>query len=330
MTADRRRDHGRYDELTAGYALDALDPQDEADCGAHLPDCDRCQDAVARFTEITAALAQAAPAAEPSPALGPRIMAAVAREPGAGAPRRSFEAGPARSYGAWAALSYEAGPGCSDEAGPGRSDEAGPARSDEAGPGRSDEAGPGRPGEPAPAGRGRLQPGRPGRPRRPLRVIAAGVAAAAALIAGGVTWAGLTGGGSPQPPAASCGPAGTCRQIVLTSAVSHAPAGRVIIADGTAWLVPAGLKADNTARQVYVLWQITGGHTPRAVGSFDVREDGRRPIRIGALAVPYSRTRAFAVSLEHGRAIPATASHPVALGQAHAERPGAGRPEGRR
>jgi anti-sigma-K factor RskA len=281
MTADRRRDHGRYDELTAGYALDALDPQDEADCAAHLPGCDRCQDAVARFTEITAALAQAAPAAEPSPALGPRIMAAIAREPVPGAPGRTHEPGLARA-------------------------------------------------NPAHRRPGRLQPGQPGRARRPLRVFAAGVAAAAALIAGGVTWAGLTGGsGPPQPPAASCGQAGACRQIVLTSAASHAPAGRVIISDGTAWLVPAGLKADNTARQVYVLWQITGGHTPLAVGSFDVRAGGRRPIRIGALAVPYSRTWAFAVSLERGRAIPATPSHPVALGQTPAGRPGAGRPDAR-
>jgi hypothetical protein len=206
---------------------------------------------------------------------------------------------------------------------------------------------PGRPADPAPGAaepgragparvnpahrrRGRLATGRPGRPRRPLRVIAAGVAAAAALIAGGVTWAGLTGGSGPPPPAASCGQAGTCRQIVLTSAVSHAPAGRVIIAGGTAWLVPAGLRADNTARQVYVLWQMTGGHTALAVGSFDVRAGDRRPIRVGALAVPYSRTRAFAVSLEHGRAIPAAPSQPVALGQTPAERPGAGRPAARR
>jgi anti-sigma-K factor RskA len=339
MTADRRRHHGRYDELTAGYALDALDPQDEADCAAHLPGCDRCQDAVARFTEITAALARAAPAAEPSPALGPRIMAAVAREPVPGAPGRTHETGPAGPD-----EPVLAGRGLPHESGPGRPDELVPA-----GRGLPHESGPGRPDEPDPAGQGlpyepgparanpahrrpgRLQPGRPGRPRRPLRVIAGGVAAAAALIAGGVTWAGLTGGsGPPQPPAASCGQAGACRQIVLTSAASHAPAGRVIIADGTAWLVPAGLKADNTARQVYVLWQITGGHTPLAVGSFDVRAGGRRPIRIGALAVPYSRTWAFAVSLEHGRAIPATPSHPVALGQTPAERPGAGRPDARR
>jgi hypothetical protein len=64
-----------------------------------------------------------------------------------------------------------------------------------------------------------------------------------------------------------------------------------------------------------VLWQITGTNTPLAVGSFDVSSQQRTPVRIGALAVPYQGTWAFAVSLEHGRAIPASPSRPVALGQ---------------
>jgi hypothetical protein len=54
---------------------------------------------------------------------------------------------------------------------------------------------------------------------------------------------------------------------------------------------------------------------PLAVGSFGVSSQQRTPVRIGALAVPYQGTWAFAVSLEHGRAIPASPSRPVALGQ---------------
>ena len=75
------------------------------------------------------------------------------------------------------------------------------------------------------------------------------------------------------------------------------------------------MTADDTATQVYVLWQITGAHTPLAVGSFDVARHGGRPMLIGKLAVPYRGTWAFAVSIEHGRTIPATPSHAVALGQ---------------
>jgi anti-sigma-K factor RskA len=280
MMTDSRREHARYDELAAGYALDALDAQDEADFAGHLPDCSRCQDAVARFTEITAALADTAPPAEPSPDLGDRIMAAVAREPA---------------------------PAGSQLEQPEQAEQPAPSR---LAPVRRLH------GSPRPAAH-RTSP-RSARPRRPLRVAAASAAAAAALITGGATYAGLQGsGGAPQPPSAGCVQARTCREIVLTDASSRAPAARLIVADGTAWLVPSGLKSDNTAQQVYVLWQITGGHTPLAVGSFDVRGQhaGGRPIRVGSLTVPYSGTWAFAVSLEHGRTIPAAPSHPVALGQ---------------
>src|SRR6202044_2710380 len=153
--------------------------------------------AVARFTEITAALAQAAPAAEPSPALGPRIMAAVAREPVPAGPGFGPEAASADP----AVPGFGQEPASADSAGPGFGREA--ASADPGGPAEAP-VNPGRPADPAPGAaepgragparvnpahrrRGRLPAGRPGRPRRPLRVIAAGVAAAAALIAGGVT-----------------------------------------------------------------------------------------------------------------------------------------------
>jgi len=151
--------------------------------------------------------------------------------------------------------------------------------------------------------------------RRRLVPIAS-AAAAAVLVAGGAIWGGLaaSGGGS-SPSVTSCLAASTCREVVLTDARTHAPAAKVVISGGTVWLIPSGLPADDAARQVYVLWQITGAHTPLAVGSFDVRAHGDKPVRIGALAVPYRGTWAFAVSLEHGRTIPATPSSAVALGQ---------------
>ena len=80
--------------------------------------------------------------------------------------------------------------------------------------------------------------------------------------------------------------AGPCREVVLTDASSRAPAARLIVTDGTAWLVPSGLKADNAARQVYVLWQITGGHIPLAVGSFDVRGLTPETARSGSARSP--------------------------------------------
>ncbi|MGH3398353.1 MAG: hypothetical protein ACRDPO_27070, partial [Streptosporangiaceae bacterium] len=132
---------------------------------------------------------------------------------------------------------------------------------------------------------------------------------------GAGTRTGTSAGTGAAGPAAGCVHAGSCREVVLTAVGSTAPAARLIVMNGTAWLVPSGLPADNPARQVYVLWQITAGHVPLALGSFDVARHGDQPIRIGALAVPLPGTRAFAVSRERGRTIPATPSRPVALGQ---------------
>lgn len=158
------------------------------------------------------------------------------------------------------------------------------------------------------------------RRRRSPRRLQLAAAAAAVLIAGGGTWAVLSGnGGAPQAPtAAECTRTLQCHEIELTDAAGHEPAAKVIVTAGSAWLVPTGIRADDTTRHIYVLWQISGAHVPLAVGSFDVRGHGGTPIRIGKLAVPYHGTLAFAVSLERGRTIPATPSHLVALGQVSA------------
>jgi hypothetical protein len=110
--------------------------------------------------------------------------------------------------------------------------------------------------------------------------------------------------------------ASQCTQVVLTAAGGHhAVAGRVIIEGRTVWLRPDRMRADDTASEIYVLWQLTGKHFPLAVGSFDVRPGAHGAIKIGTLAASYRGTLAFAVSLEHGRTIPASPSQPVALGQ---------------
>jgi anti-sigma-K factor RskA len=71
-------DHDRFDELAVGWALHALEPEDEAVFAAHLRDCDRCAGTVQEATEVMAAMAADLPAAEPSEALGHRLRSAVA------------------------------------------------------------------------------------------------------------------------------------------------------------------------------------------------------------------------------------------------------------
>lgn len=73
MTAD----HTPFDELAVGWALHALEPQDESLFVAHLAGCDRCATTVAETTDVMAAMATDLPQSEPSEGLRNRIRAAV-------------------------------------------------------------------------------------------------------------------------------------------------------------------------------------------------------------------------------------------------------------
>lgn len=266
--SDSASGHDPFEELAAGYALDALEPTDEQLYLEHARDCPQCTRALAGYREVAAALAETAPPAEPSAQLGDRILA-MAR---AGAEGRPGQQGP------------------------------GTAAAQDAGEQRTGTR------EHLPPGVHRLHPRR----SRWLRPVS--IAAAAALIAAGGIWGGLEAT-SPGParPAAFCEHG--CSEIVLTAKGTHQVAGKVFVRQQSVWMQPTDMKPDDTADQIYVLWQITGSKHPLAVGSFDVRKGTNAPIDIGPLAAPYHGTVAFAVSLEHGRSIPASPSSVAALGQ---------------
>jgi anti-sigma-K factor RskA len=68
-------------ELTAGYALDALDAEERRTYEAHLPDCERCREELASFWNVSEALAVASSGPAPAPDLRDRILAAARAEP---------------------------------------------------------------------------------------------------------------------------------------------------------------------------------------------------------------------------------------------------------
>jgi anti-sigma-K factor RskA len=74
MTSD---DHETYDELAVGWALHALEPEDEAVFAAHLSGCARCAETVVGTTEAMAAMAADLPQSEPSDELRQRLRRAV-------------------------------------------------------------------------------------------------------------------------------------------------------------------------------------------------------------------------------------------------------------
>lgn len=279
MVTGHPPDHGPFDELAAGYVLDALEPADEQRFLRHAEQCQSCSRALAGFREVAAALADTAPRAVPRPELGERILAAVRAD----LDRSSLAAPP--------------------PAGPGR-----PRQEDTAAwpPDRAAE-----PGDATPPAEDTVPPGvvrvRPAG-RRWLRPAAA--AAAVALIAGGGVWAGLAATAA-HPPPSSCAHVSGCTEIALTS--GHSVAARVIVSSDTAYLVPGVLTA-NPASKIYVLWQITKSGRVLALGSFDVHAGAHGPIKVGALAAALSGTQDFGVSLEPGRTIPRKPSHVVALG----------------
>jgi anti-sigma factor RsiW len=68
-------------ELTAGYALDALDADERRAYEEHLSGCEQCREELASFSATTEALAIAASGPAASDALRVRILAAARAEP---------------------------------------------------------------------------------------------------------------------------------------------------------------------------------------------------------------------------------------------------------
>ena len=73
-----RPEHEVFDELAVGWALHALEPEDETLFSRHLPGCARCARTVAETQEVMGAMAADLPAAEPSEGLRSRLRDAVA------------------------------------------------------------------------------------------------------------------------------------------------------------------------------------------------------------------------------------------------------------
>jgi hypothetical protein len=118
-------EHGEWDVLAVGWALSALDAQDEARLAAHLPGCERCTATVREALRTVAELAYAVPEDSPPRKLKQHILAAAAAEPRRPRPTHAVEtpahpaeerlpAGP-RLVTAGLAAGEEAGDGARDD-----------------------------------------------------------------------------------------------------------------------------------------------------------------------------------------------------------------------
>jgi anti-sigma-K factor RskA len=91
-------------ELTAGYALDALDPDERRAYEAHLEGCEQCREELAAFWQTTEALAVATSGPAPSAELRDRILAGAREEPQVVVPLASRRRRTAPVLGAVAAI----------------------------------------------------------------------------------------------------------------------------------------------------------------------------------------------------------------------------------
>jgi anti-sigma-K factor RskA len=107
-----RDQHERFEELAAGHALGALEPEDEQVFLTHVRGCARCERAVVAHRESLAHLAYAAPDVEPPASLLEGIRAGV-RASGRGASFPSDPASPADT--AWLVTAAEPAPAPVDE-----------------------------------------------------------------------------------------------------------------------------------------------------------------------------------------------------------------------
>src|SRR5262245_42665483 len=88
-------EHETYNELTAAYALDALDDDETKAYEEHLAGCAICQDNLAALSGTMVQLAFAAPPVDPSPELRERILEAARAERQSPAPAVAETVAPA-------------------------------------------------------------------------------------------------------------------------------------------------------------------------------------------------------------------------------------------
>ncbi|MCV2491418.1 anti-sigma factor [Geodermatophilus sp. YIM 151500] len=310
------REHEPFDELAVGWALHALEPEDETRFARHLPDCRRCASTVAETTELMAAMATDLPPAEPSDELRTRLRAAVAgtdqvrrptvRPPADAAPVDPRTVDPASvdpggaDRGTW---DHGVSPAPWEAA----------ALRDLLPP----DALPGTTAEPPPQ-----PPVDSGRPAlRRVLPVALAAAAVATILGLGVWNVTLTQARDRAESAAAAQDAVVETLLepgrTVTAALSGdggPPVATVVVRDSQLHVVTETLPRNDDRRTTYVLWG-TGRDTPVDLGTFDVERSGLQLHAVGSGGTGLDDFPGYAISLEPGREAPPVPTEIVASGQ---------------
>jgi acyl-CoA synthetase (AMP-forming)/AMP-acid ligase II len=259
-------DHDDFEALAAGYALHALEPEDEQRLAAHLLTCQDCARLVADAAAVGAAFAGlVGEDAAPSAGLRARILAAAAAEPRE--PR-------ARSK------SSREQPAVPD---PFRAPTSG-ARvlsHDRAVKARRLQV------------RSRIAVG------ALAAVIGVGVAVPVTLSVSG-----SSNGVSSQFADALLQP-GT-HEVSLTGNAGNTAAAKAAVTDDAVYLRADRLPKNNTSDSIYVVWMSGSTGAPAAVATFDVKSGSPVTQKISKLPMKTSLIKHIAISRESGRKAPAS------------------------
>jgi hypothetical protein len=280
----------RLNEQAIGWALHALEPDEEMAVLLHLAQCPSCRAAARDIEEVLAGLGASVEQVDPPPSLREGLLARAAETPQAAQQPHADE----------------------------RTDEGTP---EPAAPAVED---------PRPRHRARRTHPSATRPpsgswlsRRGRRILAASLALVAVVAIGGLAIrtaqlqqqrdAEVTQAQSLEEFLGRVDQPGAQHAILTTP--DGATAAAVLVAGGQMQVLPLGLDPNAVDRTTYVLWGISGEETaPQPMGTFDVASttEGMQPVRSVAEGDGFST---YAISMEQGRTAPASPSGVIASGQ---------------
>ncbi|HEX2074468.1 MAG TPA: anti-sigma factor [Geodermatophilus sp.] len=299
--APRREDHELFDELAVGWALHALEPEEETLFAAHLPECPRCVRTVAETSEVMGALASDLPAAEPSEGLRARLRAAVehTEQVTPGLPPLDGPADPFADEEPPAAPAVPAAPAAEAPRPPER-----PAT--------------GFPGYRPPGGDVPLPAPSPWRRVLPNALAAAAVAVILCLG----TWNVLLATSRDEARAVAAEQAEIMEALLRPGQATIAPlsdddgspVATVVARTGQVQVVTHGLSVNDDEDEVYVVWGIGEG-PPVALGTFDVVSTEMDLRTVGSASTGLDGYATYGISIEPGRQAPSAPTVIVATGQ---------------
>jgi hypothetical protein len=284
----RRGEHETFDELAVGWALHALEPEDEELFAAHLPTCPRCRTTVRETADVMGALAGDLPPVDPPERLRERLHAAV--EETEQLPRPAWEGE--------------------------RTPPVPPAVPDRPAPVHRFEP-PASGAHRAPIPVDAVDPRSSWRRVLPNALVAAAVAAILALG----TWNVVLSSAREEARAAAAEQAELVDALLTPGQATIAPltadgatVATVVAREGQVQVVTQGLRPNDVQDQTYVVWG-TGAGGPAPLGTFDVTSPKPALRTVGSGPSGLDAYTGYAVSLEPGRSAPPEPSDIVASGE---------------